>query len=646
MLNGRRVHHSVAAGDVVLAIPPPYLLDPWMGAGIPLIASILERDGIVPRVVRLLDDLHDTPAEILDACELTEWGTRPLDERAAAMRAAAERHAGFFDGQLAILLAGPENVFGFSVYRHNADVAIELARRLKERKPGCLIVVGGPEAAECPANLACEWIDLVVGAGAEGLVTLAMRACLEGRPEEMAAWQQTWVNPRHRPRVHLSRRQAEIPPIPPIDYSRLLPLFLGDPEPTVPVLLNVGCPFRCGFCTNTTIYPEMMWSAPEKLAAEMHHVVEGWAALSDAPLRLAMCDATVNAQPAQFEELCRLMIAQPWQRRPTVEGLFLVDGRVTPEHVDLFSRAGFNQIYFGLESASHSVRRAMKKPGPIASVMKGIENIRAHGERRVGVSFGIIAGWPTETEEHFQETIGFVEWAATLGVVDTVNVLPLHRTPGAMDPELFAGAEGMGLVWRMDAPAGAPSVRCRRYLSVFEHFHGALEIESGLSRRLAVELMLPGAPPAVYEPWHRLHGDANDFKKHKPKPEEAAPRAPAAEAVEYAAGVERLLAPALAVGGTLGAWTLAAIEPSLDDRESAVLKFSSGGADGARLMVVEVRPRSESRQAFSKTARFDVVYLNQYEDRSCVVDRAALEAIVAAIAGGERGSGADAEARP
>src|SRR5262249_46462749 len=158
--------------------PPPYPLLPWMGAGIPVLATLLLREGIRSRVVRLLDDPAGTPSDIVATCELTQWGERSLDERRAAMAIVAARHSDFFDRMVEVLLDGPENVFGLSTYRHNSDVALELARRLKERRPGCYVILGGPEAVEVPANLICDDIDLVVGAGAEALVSVVVRACL------------------------------------------------------------------------------------------------------------------------------------------------------------------------------------------------------------------------------------------------------------------------------------------------------------------------------------------------------------------------------------------------------------------------------------------------------------------------------------
>src|SRR5262245_25906687 len=127
--------HSRPAGDVVLASLPPYFQVPWMPAGIPLLSTVLEQDGLKARLVRFLDNPFDSPAGVIDAMHLTLWGDPPLSDRLARMRAVADRHPEFFESILGKLLTGPESIFAFSVWRINVDVVLEVTRRLKERRP-------------------------------------------------------------------------------------------------------------------------------------------------------------------------------------------------------------------------------------------------------------------------------------------------------------------------------------------------------------------------------------------------------------------------------------------------------------------------------------------------------------------------------
>lgn len=503
-----RAASTCDAGDVVLANPPPYLEQPWMGAGIPLISAVLAEAGFACRIVRLLEDDIPTPEPIMMACERTRWTSRTLHERLTEIRALATQFDDFFEGMLANLLEGPETIFGFTTWRHNSDVVLELARRLRDRRPGCLILLGGPEAAEAPFNLYDEHVDVIVGGRAEALAPMAVRALQNGHPEELAALEDVWVNPRFQPRVYLAKKSVQLPPIPRIDYSRLVPLLLHPRHTIIPVVLNVGCPFNCGFCANKSVYPEMEWSTPKRLFEEIDQIVSCWEEVAcDTPggsLELFLCDATVNAQPAQFDELCRMIIAAPWRTRPRLSGAFIVDGRITPERVRLFTDAGCSSFFFGLESASARVRREMKKPGTLAAVAEGLLNIRDHGQGRFRVNVGVLVGWPSETEEDFHATVAFVEWMASLGIVGEVTISPLYRAVGPMNPGIFEGAEGMGYTWRMNGPGGSPAVRFRRFIGFYEHFamlKSSLSVLTCVVPRLLVELMLPDAPVSLYDAW-------------------------------------------------------------------------------------------------------------------------------------------------
>jgi hypothetical protein len=630
------------AGDLVLANPPPYLEQPWMGAGIPLISAILAEAGITCRIVRLLESDTPTPAPIQMACDRTRWISRTLDERLAGIRALATQHRDFFEAMLAILLAGPETIFGFTTWRHNSDVVLELARQLKERRPGCVILLGGPEAAEAPFNLYDEHVDVIVGGRAEALAPMAVRALQEGHPEELAPFEGVWVNPRFQPRVHLTKQTPELPPIPRIDYARIVPVLLHPRHTIIPVVLNVGCPFSCGFCANKSVYPEMEWSTPKRLFEEIDQIVSRWEELTsgtpDRSLELFLCDATVNAQPAQFDELCEMIAAAPWPTRPRLSGAFIVDGRITPERVKLFTDAGCSSFFFGLESASPRVRKEMKKPGTLDAVAQGLLNIRDHGQGRFRVNVGVFVGWPSETEEDYHATVAFVEWIASLGIVGEVSLSPLYRAVGPMNPGIFDGAEGMGYTWRMNGPAGSPAVRFRRFIGLYEHFarlESSMKVVTSVVPRQLVELMLPDAPVAFYDAWAAAHTRTPPLADESASGPAMGPPSGVAQGEPRAPSqmqMRALAAADLRVGRQLGAWALRSITPR-DGAAALVLEFERQA--GAQIMAVELGPRSDA-PAFKRTELFDVRYLRMFDNRPCASDAALLEQLLSLLVAFER----------
>ncbi len=498
---------SRTAGDIVLASTPPYMLGGWLPMGIPLIGALLEQDGITSRVVRFQDAPSNPPPQIVDLVYDTLYRDPSIDSRLSRIRQIADGDGEFFNLILTRLLAGPERVFGLSAWRMNADVTLEIARRLKEQRPDALVIVGGPEASEGTSDFFQDWIDVVVWGSAESVVVSVIRAMLDRRPGEAAAWTNVWVNPKHARADRSPLPPPEQPPIPRIDYTTLVPLQVGAANPSLPLMLNLGCPFRCGFCPNTTIYPEMGWGSPQRVVDEMVEIMRIWAELhppGEAPqIELQLCDAALNGNPGQFDQLCDAMIAADWPIRPSVGTLLVIDKRMTRERSERTIAAGLHHAFFGLESANPRLRRLMKKPGKKEEIAVALRVCRDAGfDRSLGM--GIIVGWPDETEEEFYETVEFLDWSLGLGVINSVTVTPLIRTPGMMDPTLMEGAAGeaRGLLWQMPTPGGSPNVRARRVFHAIDHFRGLVPVSSSIPHEIIAKSMLNPGTEVFWDGWH------------------------------------------------------------------------------------------------------------------------------------------------
>lgn len=503
------IWQSRASGDVVLASAPPYMLGGWLPMGIPLIGALLDQVGITSRVVRFQDSPSTPSRDIVDLIYMTLYGDPPLGERLERIRAVAVREAAFFDLVLSRLLAGPERVFGLSAWRMNADVTLEVARQLKEQRPDALIVVGGPEASESTSDFFQEWVDVVVWGSASSVVVPVMRALLDRQPGDAAVWDNVWVNPKHGRRGRSAAQHGEQPPLPHIDYTDLVPLQVGAAHPSFPLMLNLGCPFRCGFCPNTTIYPDLGWGNPERVVEEMVQIMRVWAQLhpeGEVPhIELQLCDAALNANPAQYDRLCQALINVDWPITPSIGSLLVIDKRMTPERARLTREAGLHNGFFGLESANPRLRRLMKKPGKKEEIATALQVCRDEGFTSLGM--GVIVGWPDETEEEFYETVEFLDWAVSLGVSSSLCVMPLIRTPGMMDPTLLEGATGeaRGLLWRMPTAGGSPNVRARRFFHVLEHFHGLVPVSSSIPHEIVAHSMLNRDAWSFRDSWIARH---------------------------------------------------------------------------------------------------------------------------------------------
>lgn len=623
---------SIPEGEVVLAVCPPFFCRPWMPAGIPLLLGRLAGRSLRGRVARLHGDDASVPSALADEARFALWRDPALDLRLAQVCGILDQNPAFTAGILEALLAGPERVFGFSTWRVNSALTLEVARRLKAERPGCCVILGGPEATEVPDESAQEWVDVVVSGTAWTLIAPVVEACLEDRLGDLAPHPGLRVNAARRTGKPRGGEHASTDtPSKPIPYRDLVPLFVGDPRPRIPTVLNTGCPNRCAFCSNKKVYPRVEWGTPARLLANLDEIVEAWTAVWDdspPPLEVDIADAALNVLPQQFDEICDGILAANWPLRLSIGGSFVMDGSVTESRARRYRDVGFTSLSFGLESASSRIRRSMNKPATIEEVTRGLEALRKVG---LQCSPNIIVGWPDETEAEHHETLSYLEWAAGEGLLAEVEVYTLSRTPAAMDQSVFAGARGerRGVLWRADGPAGSPEVRCRRVLSIAERLQGLVPVLPAIPFPLLLGWMMPGWSEGLVRRWCEVHVDdprarATGGADRPPRVEAAVPTPTEGR---FAAVVESFLAPALAgrIAG-LGRWALAGIRGS-DDPPEALLVLAAGDERFA----LQLRPRTPDRPACARSAHFDISYRTALDGRPCADDPALVEALVATV---------------
>lgn len=575
--------HSIPAGDVALCALPPFAVQPWLSMGVALHAALLERAGMRARVVRPLAPPFDVPETVADASLRTFAFDPPMPARLEAMARAYEAEPAWFDRLVDELLACGAPVVGLSIFRNNVDVSLQIARLAKARDPRVRIVLGGPEAIEDGEALRLPWVDAVVGLDAEATLAPLARALLDG------------TLPQPQP----------APPRPAIDYAALLPLLVGEREPVVPLLLNAGCPYRCGFCTSQNIYGRFEPGSVERALAEMDAIVGGWRDLHGGPpppLAIQLSDATTNALPDQFDELLRGVIDRlpRWGMRPLLRGQTLFDTRITDQRVRLWDEAGFHNPFFGFDGATDGLRRSLGKPGSVAQVLGAIDVFARSGGK--GLTFGVPVGLPGETDEAFKGAEAFVDAVlARAPDVIEITVLPYVFFRSAQDPALVAMNQGdaRGVLWRAPVPGGDPAERGRRFMRLFERIDGRVPTSSPVPPYLALPAMLPDEDPARLAAWMDRFGRV--FDELSPLADRAA-RDPATLAAWVQA--ERLLA---GVRPRAGWDRVESVRVAADGEPPAlVVLFRRRGGDERAALCLE--PLDPTRKAFARTRDYNVSY--------------------------------------
>ena len=197
-----------------------------------------------------------------------------------------------FEGALASIAAGMPDIVAFSCYLWNSMLVQALCRRLKEKYPRLLIILGGPEATGRKADLLkkCRADALVTGEGEAAFTDLVSRF-LSGRD-----WKGTpGVLVRSGGAVH------EGPPRALIGRLDAIPSPFADAASTMGIRNNKsrfytletmrGCPNKCSYCMWTNLKTnKLRYFSDERIASELRWIADNtprsWIFVADSDMFL------------------------------------------------------------------------------------------------------------------------------------------------------------------------------------------------------------------------------------------------------------------------------------------------------------------------------------------------------------------------
>jgi radical SAM superfamily enzyme YgiQ (UPF0313 family) len=146
----------------------------------------------------------------------------------------------------------PAEVVGFSTYVWNERLSLEIARRVKERRPGTLVVFGGPQVPDRSEPWLREhpWVDLAVHGEGESVFARLLDRAPERDWEGIPGI--SFLHPdgsyEVRPKGTRIADMTEIPS--PYLEETFRPLMQANPREGWVMIweTNRGCPFSCTFC--------------------------------------------------------------------------------------------------------------------------------------------------------------------------------------------------------------------------------------------------------------------------------------------------------------------------------------------------------------------------------------------------------------
>ncbi len=367
---------------------------PRFPLGVLSLASTLEQVGIRPDVVDL-DTLYTEC--VAGAC----W-------RGDFVRHAADH-----------LARRSASVYGFSTICSSYPLTLRIATALKDARPGCRVVLGGPQASAAAEETLQSFpaVDAVVRGEGEPVLPALLHALASSR--ELASVPGiTYRSGRAVTRTLDGPLVADVDSLP-------LPAFHLYPGMkrvgALPLEVGRGCPFSCTFCsTNRFFGRKFRMKSPARIVGDMLALRRRYGAR-----RFELIHDNFTVDRRRVEAFCQALSSAGtrfvWSCSSRTDTL-------QDDLVDLMRSAGCSGLFFGVESGSAAMQRAVNKRLDLAGARDRLARV---SRRRMTSTLSFITGFPEETRGDLEETVSFFVDSLRLDHLEPQITLlsPLTGTP-------------------------------------------------------------------------------------------------------------------------------------------------------------------------------------------------------------------------
>ncbi|MCK5013985.1 MAG: radical SAM protein [Candidatus Omnitrophica bacterium] len=212
-------------------------------------------------------------------------------------------------------------------------------------------------------------------------------------------------------------------------------------KPWTYVTVSRGCPFGCAFCMKGVWGSKTTFNSGRRVFEEMKNCVEEFKIRE-----IWFRDDTFTLRRKDVLELCELIIKDKLKVRWT---MFTRVDRIDEEMIIVLKKAGCYKVDFGVESGDQAILDLMKKGTTIEQIKNAFAICRKVGMQTHGF---FMIGYPRETKETIQRTIGLAREIADWASFNSVSVYPntelydLAVREGYFAPRTVDGIKGQSVL--------------------------------------------------------------------------------------------------------------------------------------------------------------------------------------------------------
>lgn len=324
------------------------------------------------------------------------------------------------------LLFRPD-IFGISGFTVERGMLHRVAQSIKEKRPDCPVIVGGPHANACLQDVLDDpHVDCAILGEGERTFPELVEALLPGGKGldviKGIAFRNNGNIVKTQPREFIQNLdELPFPSWDLVDLKKyyMLPRFMPfAPKSGIPYMLIMtsrGCPFLCTFC-HDVLGKRFRARSAENVFAEMETLNRRYGIVD-----FELIDDCFNLDKKRVHKLCELIIDSGLKFELSFPSGLRGD-LLDEETLKKMRRAGAKLICYAPETGSPRLQKVIKKKMNLAKLQEVISMTVKLGIHTHGF---FMLGFPTETKEDLEHTLRFIhETKLHTGDFFIVNVFP------------------------------------------------------------------------------------------------------------------------------------------------------------------------------------------------------------------------------
>ncbi len=338
-------------------------------------------------------EFHDFNIQLFNICK--EIGFEHIWKNSAYHQAWLKGDLNFLSGFLDLKQIRGD-VVGFSCVGTNRSFSLHLANEIRLRHPKKKIIMGGHDLyfESDVGTINNRLADAICkGEGEHTLRDVMERGCdnLESVPGLYIPNGNGWKLTEDRPLI------KDLNEIPWPTFEEIDDLGVYEVQ-DLPLTASRGCIAKCIFCNDRIRTPNYRTRSAISQVDELQYLKERYDTeffIYNDPLM----NGNLKIMRDKAEEIIRRGLKLEYG------GNIMVHPRMTDDMFPLLGKSGLTVSILGIESGSPTTLKNMRKYHDRDMASAFIRKCKNAGMR---VELNLIVGFPTETEEHFQETLSFL----------------------------------------------------------------------------------------------------------------------------------------------------------------------------------------------------------------------------------------------